>query len=427
MEQIDALLVAYPKLDSANNVVDGRIYTCWYAGIDASKTHFNTCNKQLVVNGALIAEKVLFGRVHASVKQEVITPPTPPIASVYNRRVSGDACTVYETQFPTATNTRSIPSLQIIPGTFSPTSATAPYYIWIPATGWSGTYHYYYYAFNGVEWGFYWARDGTSPSTCAHKGHLLQMNVWRPGDGLGNNRGRAAIWLARALNDGQDPPTPAPGTPSPFTDVDDSQDWWPHVVFLANHPNVGIDLLGYKGGTAFIDNPTLFEPSSTPVKAWVAVLLAEAYNIPKADTFVTYHSGPGSVDTVFDDLRSLAYEYRIRRAIHGLAVATNRRGMRNCDQALYNRPGGWNTSIYAGCIFQPSSNIGTGVFARMLIESIQWSYNNGGGQPINVRPTTKASEVINFLPEYFIGTPELPLFADQVYKTDSFLNKPSNF
>ena len=77
VEQIDALLVAYPKLDSANNVVDGRIRTCWYAGIDASKTHFNTCDKQLVINGALIAEKILFGRVFASVKQETVYPAAP--------------------------------------------------------------------------------------------------------------------------------------------------------------------------------------------------------------------------------------------------------------------------------------------------------------------------------------------------------------
>ena len=77
VERIDALLVAYPKEDSGGNIVSGTIRTCWYAGIDASATHFNTCNKQLVINGALIAEKVLFGRVHSSVKQEMSYPADP--------------------------------------------------------------------------------------------------------------------------------------------------------------------------------------------------------------------------------------------------------------------------------------------------------------------------------------------------------------
>ena len=434
--EINALLVAYPKVDTAGNIVDGRIRTCWDPVLTDPASppdiHFHTCGRQLVVNGALIAEKVLFGRVHASVKQEVITPPQAPIAGVYDRRVSGDACAVYETQFPAATNTRSIPPAMRIGG--YPTPETGRHYWDIPSTGYPGTRHYF--VINPQTF-LFWSRHDNLRNTCASLGHLLQMNVWRPGAGIGHSRGRAAIWLARALNDGQDPAPPPPGTPSPFTDVDDTQDWWPHLVYLANHPNVGIDLLGYKGGTAFIDNPTLFEPSSTPVKAWAAVLLAEVYNIPEADTFGTHHSGTGFVDTIFDDVLSpaqalsintinISYEDRIRRAIHGLALATNRRGARDCGGGFYNRPGGWNTSIYAGCMFFPDSNMRSGAFARMLVESIGWSYNHGGSQSTTVR-TTKASEVINLLPEYLIGIPELPLFGDQFYKTDSFSILPVNF
>lgn len=53
------------------------------------------------------------------------------------------------------------------------------------------------------------------------------------------------------------------------------------------------------------------------------------------------------------------------------------------------------------------------------------------GYPASPDPTdphyTKAAEVINLLPEYFIGIPELPLFPDQIYRTDSLSTKPVNF
>ena len=61
VSRIDALLVAYPSgLDAANQPLDGRIRTCWQAGLSPAN-HHATCNRQLSVNGALIAEKVLFG------------------------------------------------------------------------------------------------------------------------------------------------------------------------------------------------------------------------------------------------------------------------------------------------------------------------------------------------------------------------------
>ena len=48
--------------------------------------------------------------------------------------------------------------------------------------------------------------------------------------------------------------------------------------------------------------------------------------------------------------------------------------------------------------------------------------------PIVISPTaTGAAEIINLLPEYLIGIPELPLFPDQIYKTDSVSTQPVNF
>ena len=75
VKQIDAVLVAYPKEDSGGNIVagTGTIRTCYASHINAGN-HFGECGEQLVVNGALIAEKVLFGRVFASVKQEIDFP-----------------------------------------------------------------------------------------------------------------------------------------------------------------------------------------------------------------------------------------------------------------------------------------------------------------------------------------------------------------
>ena len=40
---------------------------------------------------------------------------------------------------------------------------------------------------------------------------------------------------------------------------------------------------------------------------------------------------------------------------------------------------------------------------------------------------TRASEVINLLPEYLVGIPELPLFPDQIHKTESLAPRASNF
>ncbi len=38
-----------------------------------------------------------------------------------------------------------------------------------------------------------------------------------------------------------------------------------------------------------------------------------------------------------------------------------------------------------------------------------------------------SSETVNLLPEYLLGTPELPIFPDQIYKSDSISVHPLNF
>ena len=76
VERIDALLVAYPRFENSN-ILDGNIRTCYYNYIDYSNLHFSTCDKQLVINGAVIAEKIHFGRVYGSVKLEPLPVPLP--------------------------------------------------------------------------------------------------------------------------------------------------------------------------------------------------------------------------------------------------------------------------------------------------------------------------------------------------------------
>ena len=61
--------MAYPKL-SGGNVGGGVVRTCYYDGDPGG--HFDACNSQLTVNGAIVAEKILFGRVYGSLKQDPI-------------------------------------------------------------------------------------------------------------------------------------------------------------------------------------------------------------------------------------------------------------------------------------------------------------------------------------------------------------------
>lgn len=75
--QLDGLFVAEPTVDSNGNVSgDGHIYTCATAiGAQADPTlpgYYAQCNKQLIVNGALIADQVHFLRTYGSVGQAKI-------------------------------------------------------------------------------------------------------------------------------------------------------------------------------------------------------------------------------------------------------------------------------------------------------------------------------------------------------------------
>ncbi len=78
VRKVDAVLVAYPKhyddaVTGLTIAFGGEIWTCYFDGITAA-THFNRCNNPLVVNGALIAQKVRLGRIYKSVKQATGTP-----------------------------------------------------------------------------------------------------------------------------------------------------------------------------------------------------------------------------------------------------------------------------------------------------------------------------------------------------------------
>ncbi len=78
VRKVDAVLVAYPKqyddaVTGSTIAYGGEIWTCYFDGITAA-THFNRCNNPLVVNGALIAQKVRLGRIYKSVKEATGTP-----------------------------------------------------------------------------------------------------------------------------------------------------------------------------------------------------------------------------------------------------------------------------------------------------------------------------------------------------------------
>ena len=73
VERIDAVLVAYPELSSAGigslgQAKYGQIWTCYFEGINEDN-HFNNCNTKLTINGAVIAQKVILGRIYKSIKE----------------------------------------------------------------------------------------------------------------------------------------------------------------------------------------------------------------------------------------------------------------------------------------------------------------------------------------------------------------------
>ena len=581
--EINALLVAYPKVDTANDVVDGRIRTCWDPVLtdptSPPNIHFHTCDKQLVINGALIAEKVLFGRVHTSVKQEA--PPSLTTSKNNNFNIldinRSRLCQLALDTYPTDTDINSWDGGgEDYRTQFVKYSAdnTGPW--WSPgvpslSVGW---WHWYLHH-----------RDTSSSlSACKHVGYLLETNVLRGAEDACNGtttafcwgnsgppidmgryatpmsdtrlqseglvtgvvmarypkkyssdstvtRGRFAMWLARALNGGLDPVAPPVGTPNPFTDVSDTDAFWPHVYYLANHPNVDFRTLGkwqtalatpqppaLGGGstTERIDkkslhpNPTEFYPNDNTTVGWAAVVLAGAFQVPDARAPVRYAYSKWYTDntvnnglfanraqiilqTFWDDYKlgdlhrdSVQYQIcqypvplnlcgqqsilttsrplsdyysnpedaqphdsEIREALYGIHKAEIHLGVEVwCGRNRWIR---WVEVIEDlnsignlrrrnffhieppkfpphACYFGTESTRKT-VLAQMLAGAMAWSAgirSSGGSSQQYVR-TTVAAEVINLLPEYLIGIPELPLFGDQFYKTDSSSLVPVNF
>ena len=76
VERLDAILVSYPTESFDGSPYGGRLYTCqrpsWSSGQRITNAnHLSSCNKQLTVNGALIAESVRLGRIHETVRRAV--------------------------------------------------------------------------------------------------------------------------------------------------------------------------------------------------------------------------------------------------------------------------------------------------------------------------------------------------------------------
>ena len=367
VERIDAVLVAYPQLDAANNVVDGVISTCWHPDLtdpgSPDNIHFHTCDRQLVVNGALIAEKVLFGRVHASVKQEIFPtqPPSvvgPELFNASDRTRLGQIAMNYYTDL-------------------------------------NLTHHFVDEVGYLLERNVLQDDDDCSPAAGQQFCPAFNEDI---------SRGQFAIWLARALNGGQDPPAPPPGSPRPFTDVSDSDAFWPHVFYLANHSNVDGVVLGYDTGFSYPSAaPNNFSPGNLATRAWTAVLLAAAFDVPPtAPPTPLYFSDIGS------------YDSEIRDAINAVYAAEISNGYSSC------------VSRQITCLFVPDGT-SRRQLAALLARAIVWEERGRTFFPTQKARNTKAAEVINLLPEYLIGTPELPFYAETLGKPAGSTVKPSNF
>ncbi|MXW07182.1 MAG: hypothetical protein F4Z87_03480 [Gammaproteobacteria bacterium] len=89
VNRIDAVLVAHPRQDANSWAVEGEIWTCHNSSITAAN-HYASCNSDLVVNGALIAQRVRFGRINNSVIEAVGIPENDTRnATEINNKLSG--------------------------------------------------------------------------------------------------------------------------------------------------------------------------------------------------------------------------------------------------------------------------------------------------------------------------------------------------
>ena len=416
--------MAYPKEDSGGDIVSGTIRTCYAGNINAGN-HFDECKEQLVINGALIAEKVLFGRVFASVKQETSYPATPPRAtnpggiSNYVPNALRSLPAVPNYVLPDCSDilngnlgiSWSLPSSH--PDYPNPLGYSyslryihyIPYpgYIPLSSNAWnrSGSVYSNNIDFNGLPGsGYYSIRISTLRGSIGNT---------TPGD-------LVAYGLLFC---------PVPFAAQPI-----------HVSNFQNHPSTDSNVRPYsrinlrcelRTGTIHI---TVDGRRYDHYRMWISNGITYVLNQPNRQP----------------------YRYMVR--VSGPAIRWRPDGYaenwynptRNSNQHLETRIG-WSPGVKGPfritvSDYSESQLLGLARLGRLRgsITQTMICDNSGIGISVPVPPpgvipplvpvlqeTTKAAEVINLLPEYFIGVPELPLFPDQIYKTDSVSTQPVNF
>ena len=432
VDRIDAVLVAYPQLDAADNVVDGRIRTCWHPDLidpaSPDNIHFHTCDKQLVINGALIAEKVLFGRVHASVKQETSYPAAPPRAT--NPTNPGSI----SNYVPHAL--RSLPAVPnyVLPDCSDILNGNLGISWSLPSShpdypnplGYSYSLQYIHY----IPYPGYtplnsntWNRSGSVYSDnidfndLPGPGYYL-INISTLRGSIGNTTPGDPVaygWLF----------CPVPFAAQPI-----------HVSNFSYHPSWHSNVRPYSRINLRCDLRTGETFITVDGRAW------DHYRI-------VYVNG---IPAIQDWPNSEPYRYMVR--VSGPAFRWRPDGYaenwyhpwRLHNQHLVTRivwspgvkgPFRITVSDYSESQLHGQARLGR---LRGSITQTMICDDNGIGISVPVPPpgvipplvpvlqgTTAAAEIINLLPEYLIGTPELPLFGDQFYKTDSFSISPVNF
>ena len=398
--RIDAVLIAYPN-EVAGQAVDGEIWTCY--GFTTSpglehEGHFRYCTEQLVINGALIAQKIRLGRIHGSVKegtsQQIRNSKLFQRSDYFEQLAERHYSDLY-----TTLNVAEIGYLieeKVLPGDSTQPESR-------PGNPLGDQL--------GPPWGGPADNEDCSKySTYQPTPVTSKLRFCPEGDynGLSDYhtavtpRWQVAVWLARALNKGRDPIVSSTHDESSFPDVStvpsdpEWAEWAPHVAYLEQR--LGIGHLCENPNPNSSCTPTDFHPDHIATRLWLAVLIKEAFNVPDS-----------SPPTYFIDLNTYIPP-------HSFAIDSYHVG---AIEDIYA------AGITHGCAgtpfsFCPADSV-RHELAALLARAMAWQ---------EVRTNTgavAASEIINLLPEYWLAAPELPFFEEQLQKSDSFTYDPVNF
>ena len=106
------------------------------------------------------------------------------------------------------------------------------------------------------------------------------------GDWFGMSRAQFMVYLARALNGGNDP-TDTSAHDGYFTDtIDTTATWYPHFRYLQNHANISNAVLDNDGWNAGSDNKLY--PAKAASRFWAAHLMRYAFDIPRNPAYESF-------------------------------------------------------------------------------------------------------------------------------------------